>query len=393
MSEILKIRFAPDLPPMVVDVVAPDLQVVERVAVMPGRREANVSVPSESSFLCAHLATGERVVLGDRGSLDRQVTRDTIDQAICSARRRTAPPAVQRAVTDPQSREELRRYQWVRTGLPGREAGEIEALPIGRDPAPSRARVADASGNTVRGRAAPELGEAEWPIPGPPFERPFELEIRRPTGARIVMRVPGNATRLWVRETTLVREHALNVSVRVRTSNPVADTIMAYLSRGHILAAGTMTRWASEAERLLLQKMQDPYAAAVGAYLLLRLENFDLMHDWPRNLADWFDFLPDGCVIRAWQLMATDSSREAEIRDYLLAAATRGIPVFTEGLRLLQDGLKLLGEEGREALSTLRAQVGTVVRDSPLSMFVADAPRERDLVAVTYDVGFDPASE
>lgn len=393
MSEILKLRFAPDLPPMVVDVVAPDLQIVERVTVMPGRREASVSVPSEGSFLCAHLATGERVVLGERGSLDRVVTRDTIDAAVRSARRRTEPPAADRAVTEPRSREELRQYQWVRARLPRPDAGEMEEVPIGRDPAPSRARVTGASGNPVRGRAVPALGEAEWEIPGPPFERPFELEIRRPTGARLVMRVPGSATRVWVRETTLVRERALTVSVRVRTSNPVADTIMAYLSRGNIGAAEAMKRWASEAEQLLMHKMQDPYAAAVGAYLLLRLQSFDLMHDWPRNLADRFDFLPDGCVIRAWQLMATDARREAEIRDYLLQGVSRGIPVFADGLRLLQDGLKMLGREGREALSTLRARLGTIVRESPLSMYVADAPQKRDPLAVTYDVGFEAVAD
>ncbi len=44
-------------------------------------------------------------------------------------------------------------------------------------------------------------------------------------------------------------------------------------------------------------KVRDPYAATVGGYLLLRLERFDLTRSWAGNLANWFEFLPDGCVI------------------------------------------------------------------------------------------------
>jgi hypothetical protein len=64
--------------------------------------------------------------------------------------------------------------------------------------------------------------------------------------------------------------------------------------------------------RLLQDKIEDPYAAVVGAYLLLRLKRFSQMHDWGQHLADWFPFLPDGCVLWASQLMQQPSSDPAD---------------------------------------------------------------------------------
>jgi len=39
-------------------------------------------------------------------------------------------------------------------------------------------------------------------------------------------------------------------------------------------------------QKMLMEKMSAPYTAAIGGYLLLRLERYDLMHNWARNLAD-----------------------------------------------------------------------------------------------------------
>jgi hypothetical protein len=41
-----------------------------------------------------------------------------------------------------------------------------------------------------------------------------------------------------------------------------------------------VAQWIGEAAGLLFEKMADPYAAAVGAYLLLQLKKFDEMRDW-----------------------------------------------------------------------------------------------------------------
>jgi hypothetical protein len=94
------------------------------------------------------------------------------------------------------------------------------------------------------------------------------------------------------------------------------------------------------AQDLLRDKMNDPIAAAVGGYALLRCAAFDRIHSWAKNLADWFPWLPDGSVVYAWQLLSDPAKRDyVKARSSLLDAARCGVPVFTEGLRLLRDGL------------------------------------------------------
>src|SRR5205823_5460912 len=59
----------------------------------------------------------------------------------------------------------------------------------------------------------------------------------------------------------------------------------------------------AQAEQMLRDKLMDPLGAAVGGYYLLRSESLTLMHDWPNNFANWIEWLPDGAIIHAWQLL------------------------------------------------------------------------------------------
>lgn len=143
--------------------------------------------------------------------------------------------------------------------------------------------------------------------------------------------------------------------------------------RGDYYAAETMADWADKAEGMLHQKTIDPYAALVGAYLLLRLGRFDLMRIWSRNLADWFPFLPDGCVI--WALQAVRERKDSkEATKYLLEASKRGHPIFTEGLKLLSQGLRLIGEPGEKALADLSQKTGRVLWSSPFTAVFEGQP-------------------
>jgi hypothetical protein len=161
---------------------------------------------------------------------------------------------------------------------------------------------------------------------------------------------------------------SIRVATIASTADPsTADTIMSYLQRGDLYSAEAMTQWVDEAQVLLFEKMRDPYAAAVGAYLLLRLKRFNEMREWARNLANRFPFLPDGCIIWAWQLIHQQPSNTEEIRKYLHMAVDRGLPVYSEGLRLLTDGLRLLGSDGETALQGLLNSVGVILWTSPLT--------------------------
>ena len=97
------------------------------------------------------------------------------------------------------------------------------------------------------------------------------------------------------------------------------------------------------AEQVLYRKLNDPNTAALGGYYLLRTGELARLHSWPRNLADWIGWLPDGAVIRGWQLLRGASSSRGETpRQRFLQAAQRGVPCYAEGLRLLVDGLKVV---------------------------------------------------
>jgi hypothetical protein len=103
-----------------------------------------------------------------------------------------------------------------------------------------------------------------------------------------------------------------------------------YLARGHLEAA---TEVLEDAEGLLHGKMSDPIGAALGGYALLRLGMLDRLHDWPRNLSDLFDWLPDGAVIAAEQAWRTEDHETALAQ--LELAVRRGLPVFADGFSIL----------------------------------------------------------
>lgn len=142
------------------------------------------------------------------------------------------------------------------------------------------------------------------------------------------------------------------LEVVIASPNWDAETILTLLKNNAVDKAQNLYENSylkeSSAESLLQSKMQDPCSAAIGAYYLLRLENFDRLHDWARNLANWVSWMPDGSIIWAWQLIKQgriDGSLDIqEVRERLLEACERGMPIYTEGFRLLWDGLRMLSD-------------------------------------------------
>jgi hypothetical protein len=67
--------------------------------------------------------------------------------------------------------------------------------------------------------------------------------------------------------------------------------------------AGLRARDRQLLEKALAAKLQSPVAAAVAATVLIRSGALQQLHDWPRNLANWFPSLPDGAVLWAETLL------------------------------------------------------------------------------------------
>ena len=161
----------------------------------------------------------------------------------------------------------------------------------------------------------------------------------------------------WNMRSPMARVQLLLTQPHIESSHPGIDVdvlvhdawlapMLGYLESGDLAAARHFEQLVVDhAEELLAAKSSNPIAAAAGGYLLLRTRALARLHNWPANLAAWFEWLPDGPIILATQLLRSRPGREARaaIVEHFMAAAARGAPLFTEGVQLLGDGLRLLG--------------------------------------------------
>ena len=101
-----------------------------------------------------------------------------------------------------------------------------------------------------------------------------------------------------------------NFGLWVYPKNLEAVALPGYMSKGLIDQVDVAVN-PRVAERLLKRKGNDPIAATVGAYALLRLGEIERLHDWTKNLMNWFAWLPDGITIRGEHLSRLGKHREA----------------------------------------------------------------------------------
>jgi hypothetical protein len=177
----------------------------------------------------------------------------------------------------------------------------------------------------------------------------------------------------------------------VEGTNRDAEVLMQMLATGDMRAASVYfagrtgetvgdtsameTPGTDSARRLLHAKFNDPFGAAVGAFVLLRSERFADVPDWFERLATSFP-LPDGAVARARQILQTGGDLQ-HARAHLLEAARRGVPLLTEAFRILLDDLALFrrrqdGSEDAEvvdAVQRLRTYSDHVLWALPLTTF------------------------
>lgn len=190
--------------------------------------------------------------------------------------------------------------------------------------APTRVELAVTSSDGLLFAQVAALGEVPLtvalPIYGPTVSQRCTLTIERTD--------PASAT-------------TVNVSL---PDNPRIDAIARYLQSGRLQEAASVI---GDAEKLLQQKMADPFGAALGGYALLRLGQLERLHHWPRNLADLFPWLPDGAVI-AGEESALEGDHETAIVQ-VCEAGRRGLPVFAAGLSLLSSRLREYAGAPREA--------------------------------------------
>lgn len=379
MSGRLKIAFASDMPPASVEVVAPDYSTVGRVWLSPNSSQ-EMEVPSEGSFLRVHLASGQSVTLKDPGNLQRTISLSdlasrlpTASDTVSPRTRRSTRREVQRRASAPVAPSE----RPVVLGMaPGSEVAELDGgLRVSLIDDAKVVEVADVCEEGTAALFRPSLIQVR-----------YLLTLETPDGTTRV-RLPGSAQEIAVRSNELEDGQRI-ASVRVRTSSATADALAGYLHRGDLYSAASMADWAERAEDLLQDKMADPFAAVVGAYLLLRTRQIERLHDWTQNLFNRFPGIPDAAVIRAWHLIHLRQG-ETEIRQLFARALDGPLPTFTEGLRLLSDGVRLLGDDSAKAVEKLNSHVQRSVSRSPFTTTVQWTEPTREH---TWDLDVDFAS-
>lgn len=177
---------------------------------------------------------------------------------------------------------------------------------------------------------------------------PYAVQVGGPDVAWRVVRLPPSYG------ATLVVERSDDetgfddaVHVGVEGTSPLASSMLRYLQTGQLDAAQVVApELVQQAQRLFQDKMASPEGAAAAGYFLLRVGQQESIADWPANFAAWFGWLPDSSVIHAWQLLRRPGVPDRDLaRLRLLQAADAGVPCYTEGLRLLLQGLQALAGE------------------------------------------------
>lgn len=174
-------------------------------------------------------------------------------------------------------------------------------------------------------------------------------------------------------------------SLDVRLEHKVADLLLHYREHGRFdQAAAALDSPAMNAEVLLRQKMRDPLAAAVGAYGILRFGRLEQLHDWTRNLWNWFLWLPDGAAV--WGEHLARRGRHREALDVFLGLPRRGLPLFSEGLSYAVERLRVYESLGAKEFGAAKAKRAGAALEL-LRRFVPYADFGRPVLTYT---GLDP---
>ncbi|MCD6346406.1 MAG: hypothetical protein J7L96_03195, partial [Bacteroidales bacterium] len=162
------------------------------------------------------------------------------------------------------------------------------------------------------------------------------LEVRRSKGKSIYLVLPISQNATISTCTVEILDDGVSFQFLCYFEYDKRTTLMLdYLSSNSFEEAADI---AGNAEDMLYSKMVNPIGAVIGGYVLLRIGAVEQMHDWPKNLYNWFPKLADGAII-AGELEARRGN-DKEAIDMFLEAYNRGLPIFREGLSILVSRLR-----------------------------------------------------
>ena len=179
-----------------------------------------------------------------------------------------------------------------------------------------------------------EISTVELPFRGDPYW----LCCRAGGGKPLFVAVPqvGNVrpqlALAWTAESGL--------SAAVGGFDPAAEALLSFMNGGDFASARALEpRTLRAAETLLHDKVDNPVAATIAAYYLLKVGAIDKLHNWTFNLARLSPTIPDTHVIAAWHALRSSPPKHDLARHYFEAALEQGVPLFSLGAQMLLEGL------------------------------------------------------
>ena len=240
-------------------------------------------------------------------------------------------------------------WELVRSAVQGRTG--IDALLRNPDCRTSRLRRSSHSSGFDLFEIA---DETPFPPPAPSIGRGgFALiPVAGATGEIVTLPLPWHLRDLSnaVFEIAVSNSDASTFGTASTIRDAQVSPILGYLSAGRLGEASLLVR---QATALLCEKIEFPLPAALGAYVLLRTCT-NIEDDWRRwidRLCHVFPNFSDGAILHGWSLLQCQRGIE-DARDSFIEAYERGLPTYSEGIRMLQEGLSVFADEseGNERL-------------------------------------------
>ena len=129
------------------------------------------------------------------------------------------------------------------------------------------------------------------------------------------------------------------LEVEIAMGKLQADLLLQFIEQGSVSHATTVMRSPRlEAQNLLFEKEQDPVAAMLSAYFILRYGPASDLSDWTSLLFNFRTWSADAALIYA-EHCARQGQHEQALNVFL-QMPERGLPIFTDGLSYAVDRLR-----------------------------------------------------
>ena len=196
---------------------------------------------------------------------------------------------------------------------------------------------------------------------------------------------PGKNLHCLVKVSPAPIEIAGPLDITISTWNWKEEALLTWLSKGNIPDSDTpldLLYYSSVFDALLIpqEMIANPTQALLLRYCALKTARPDIS-GWPKIDRIQNVKLPDAPILTAWNLIAEGTIEYHRIKTLFLQALATGIPIYTEGLSLLFEGLNMLSDienhqdkEVEIALQLARTLLSACDPTKQLSTFINESP-------------------